>query len=62
MAKEKSPEEEMEKMKRLEERIKAPSIWGRSACGLRFEDLQDNRYDDAIRLLKKHYLNEEVRM
>ncbi|KAJ8708399.1 hypothetical protein PYW07_010524 [Mythimna separata] len=51
--------EALEKMKILEERIKAPSIWGRVPCGVRFEDLQDWRYDDAIRLLKKHYLTEE---
>ena len=49
----------LEKMKLLEERIKAPSIWGRVPCGVRFEDLQDRRYEDAIRLLKKHYLTEE---
>lgn len=55
-----SAEAEVEKMKKLEERIKAPSIWGRVACGVRFEDLQDRRYDNAIRFLKKHYLNEEV--
>ncbi|XP_026735962.1 uncharacterized protein LOC113499629 [Trichoplusia ni] len=52
--------EALEKMKRLEERIKAPSIWGRLPSGIRFEDLQDKRYDDAIRLLKKHYLPEEI--
>ncbi|XP_049706318.1 uncharacterized protein LOC126056625 [Helicoverpa armigera] len=50
----------LERMKQLEERIKAPSIWGRVACGVRFEDLQDRRYDEAIRLLKKHYLPEEI--
>ncbi|KAL0810862.1 hypothetical protein ABMA28_010166 [Loxostege sticticalis] len=56
----KSAEAEVEKMKLLEERIKAPSIWGRVACGIRFEDLQDKRYEDAVRLLKKHYLPEEL--
>ncbi|KPJ08049.1 hypothetical protein RR48_04156 [Papilio machaon] len=50
---------EIEKMRALEERIKAPSIWGRLPCGIRFEDLQDTRYDDAVKLLKKHYLPEE---
>ncbi|XP_049881154.1 uncharacterized protein LOC126377463 [Pectinophora gossypiella] len=48
------------KMKALEERIKAPSIWGRIPCGLRFEDLQDKRYEEAVRFLKKHYLGEEI--
>ncbi|XP_053620324.1 uncharacterized protein LOC128680879 isoform X1 [Plodia interpunctella] len=52
--------EAMEKMKLLEERIKAPSIWGRVPCGIRFEDLQDKRFEDAIRLLKKHYLSEDI--
>lgn len=52
--------EALQKMGDLEERIKAPSIWGRVPCGIRFEDLQDRRYDDAVRLLKKHYLPEEV--
>ncbi|KAI8423617.1 hypothetical protein MSG28_012682 [Choristoneura fumiferana] len=47
------------KMKVLEDRIKAPSIWGRVPCGVRFEDLQDKRYEDTVRLLKKHYLPEE---
>ncbi|XP_075985862.1 uncharacterized protein LOC142982990 [Anticarsia gemmatalis] len=56
----KSDAETLEKMKQLEERIKAPSIWGRVSCGVRFEDLQDKRYDDAVRLLKKHYLPEEI--
>ncbi|KAM3962183.1 uncharacterized protein ACR2FA_003681 [Aphomia sociella] len=56
----KSAEVEVEKMKILEERIKAPSIWGRVPCGVRFEDLQDKRYEDAVRLLKKHYLPEEI--
>ncbi|CAH0714953.1 unnamed protein product, partial [Brenthis ino] len=56
----KSAEAEVEKMKMLEERIKAPSIWGRVPCGVRFEDLQDRRYEDAVRLLKKHYLPEEI--
>uniref|UniRef100_A0A2H1VYK7 SFRICE_017195 n=1 Tax=Spodoptera frugiperda TaxID=7108 RepID=A0A2H1VYK7_SPOFR len=56
----KNDAETLEKMKLLEERIKAPSIWGRVPCGIRFEDLQDRRYDDAIRLLKKHYLSEEI--
>ncbi|XP_045540265.1 uncharacterized protein LOC106718280 [Papilio machaon] len=51
---------EIEKMRALEERIKAPSIWGRLPCGIRFEDLQDTRYDDAVKLLKKHYLPEEI--
>ncbi|CAG4965994.1 unnamed protein product [Colias eurytheme] len=55
-----SAEAEVEKMKALEERIKAPSIWGRVPCGIRFEDLQDRRYEDAVRLLKKHYLTEEI--
>ncbi|XP_052751026.1 uncharacterized protein LOC128200732 [Galleria mellonella] len=55
-----SAEAEVEKMKLLEERIKAPSIWGRVPCGIRFEDLQDKRYEDAVRLLKKHYLPEEI--
>ncbi|XP_063394696.1 uncharacterized protein LOC134679678 isoform X1 [Cydia fagiglandana] len=48
------------KMKVLEDRIKAPSIWGRVPCGVRFEDLQDKYYEDAVRLLKKHYLTEEL--
>ncbi|XP_073960813.1 uncharacterized protein isoform X1 [Choristoneura fumiferana] len=48
------------KMKVLEDRIKAPSIWGRVPCGVRFEDLQDKRYEDTVRLLKKHYLPEEI--
>ncbi|CAH2098319.1 unnamed protein product [Euphydryas editha] len=56
----KSVEAEVEKMKMLEERIKAPSIWGRVPCGVRFEDLQDTRYEDAVRLLKNHYLSEEL--
>ncbi|XP_069355575.1 uncharacterized protein [Maniola hyperantus] len=56
----KSAEQEVEKMKQLEERIKAPSIWGRLPCGIRFEDLQDRRYEDAVRLLKEHYLPEEI--
>lgn len=56
----KSAEQEVEKMKQLEERIKAPSIWGRVPCGVRFEDLQDKRYEDAVSLLKKHYLPAEV--
>ncbi|CAH2268348.1 uncharacterized protein LOC120625317 [Pararge aegeria] len=56
----KSAEQEVEKMKQLEERIKAPSIWGRVPCGIRFEDLQDRRYEDAVRLLKTHYLPEEI--
>lgn len=51
---------EIEKMRALEEKIKAPSIWGRVPCGIRFEDLQDTRYEDAVKLLKKHYLSEEV--
>lgn len=51
---------EIEKMRALEEKIKAPSIWGRVPCGIRFEDLQDTRYEDAVKLLKKHYLCEEV--
>ncbi|CAB3225911.1 unnamed protein product [Arctia plantaginis] len=50
----------LQKMRDLEERIKAPSIWGRVPCGVRFEDLQDRRYDDAVRLLKRHYLTEEI--
>ncbi|CAH0403362.1 unnamed protein product [Chilo suppressalis] len=58
----KSAEAEVEKMKLLEERIKAPSIWGRLPCGLRFEDLQDRRYEDAVRFLKKHFLQEESRL
>ncbi|CAK1589623.1 unnamed protein product [Parnassius mnemosyne] len=53
-------ETEIEKMKILEERIKAPSIWGRVPCGLRFEDLQDKRYEDAVTLIKKHYIPEEI--
>ncbi|KAJ0171796.1 hypothetical protein K1T71_012559 [Dendrolimus kikuchii] len=53
-------EAEVEKMKILEERIKAPSIWGRVPCGIRFEDLQDRRYEDAVRMLKKHFLPEEI--
>lgn len=53
-------ETEIEKMKILEERIKAPSIWCRLPCGIRFEDLQDTRYDDAAQLLNDHYLNQEV--
>ncbi|XP_063373384.1 uncharacterized protein LOC134661307 [Cydia amplana] len=48
------------KMKVLEDRIRAPSIWGRVPCGVRFEDLQDKYYEDAVRLLKKHYLSEEL--
>ncbi|XP_061705308.1 uncharacterized protein LOC133516407 isoform X1 [Cydia pomonella] len=48
------------KMKVLEDRIKAPSIWGRVPCGVRFEDLQDKYYEDTVRLLKKHYLSEEL--
>lgn len=52
--------EVLEKMKALEERIKAPSYWGRVPCGVRFEDLQDRRYEEAVRFLKKHYLPEEV--
>ncbi|KAL4716761.1 hypothetical protein ACJJTC_001917 [Scirpophaga incertulas] len=55
-----SAEAEVAKMKELEARIKAPSIWGRVLCGIRFEDLQDRRYDDAVRMLKKHYLPEEI--
>ncbi|XP_047539448.1 uncharacterized protein LOC125072796 [Vanessa atalanta] len=55
-----SAEAEVEKMKLLEERIKAPSIWGRVPCGVRFEDLQEKRYEDAVRLLKNHYLPEEL--
>lgn len=51
---------EVNKMKALEDRIKAPSVWGRMAIGLRFEDLQDRRYDEAAKFLKKHYLSEEV--
>ncbi|CAG4945076.1 unnamed protein product [Parnassius apollo] len=51
---------EIEKMKILEERIKAPSIWGRVPCGLRFEDLQDKRYEDAVKLIKRHYISEEI--
>ncbi|CAF4941543.1 unnamed protein product [Pieris macdunnoughi] len=52
--------EQLEKMKILETRIKAPSIWGRYPGGIRFEDLQERRYEDAVRLLKKHYLTEEI--
>ncbi|XP_026316117.1 uncharacterized protein LOC113227416 isoform X2 [Hyposmocoma kahamanoa] len=51
---------EVNKMKALEDRIKAPSVWGRMPIGLRFEDLQDRRYDEAAKFLKKHYLNEEI--
>ncbi|XP_068624000.1 uncharacterized protein [Battus philenor] len=51
---------ELDKMRILEERIRAPSIWGRVPCGVRFEDLQDTRYEEAVKLLKKHYLPEEV--
>ncbi|CAG9122284.1 unnamed protein product [Plutella xylostella] len=53
-------EGEIQKLKALEDRIKAPCVWGRAPCGLRFEDLQDRRYDDAVKLLKKEFLNEEV--
>ncbi|XP_068623999.1 uncharacterized protein [Battus philenor] len=53
-------EAEIEKMKILEERINAPSIWCRLPCGLRFEDLQDVRYDEAVQLLEEHFLTEEV--
>ncbi|XP_061384703.1 uncharacterized protein LOC116773579 [Danaus plexippus] len=53
-------EAEVAKMKMLEERIKAPSIWGRVPCGIRFEDLQDRSYEDAVRLLKNHFLSEEI--
>lgn len=56
----KGVEYEVERMKQLEERIKAPSVWGGVPCGIRFEDLQDRRYEDAVQLLKKHYLPEEV--
>ncbi|KAG7296662.1 hypothetical protein JYU34_020507 [Plutella xylostella] len=55
-----SAEGEIQKLKALEDRIKAPCVWGRAPCGLRFEDLQDRRYDDAVKLLKKEFLNEEV--
>lgn len=53
---------EVNKMKALEDRIMAPSVWGKMAIGLRFEDLQDRRYDEAAKFLKKHFLNEEVGM
>ncbi|CAG5043896.1 unnamed protein product [Parnassius apollo] len=53
-------EAEIEKIKILEERIRAPSIWCRLPCGLRFEDLQDTRYDEAIQLLENNYLTDEV--
>ncbi|CAK1589628.1 unnamed protein product [Parnassius mnemosyne] len=53
-------EAEIEKIKILEERIRAPSIWGQLPCGIRFEDLQETRYDEAIRLLEDNYLTEEV--
>ncbi|CAH2058104.1 unnamed protein product, partial [Iphiclides podalirius] len=53
-------EAEIEKMKVLAERIKAPSIWCRLPNGIRFEDLQDNRYDEATQLLEEHYVMEEV--
>ncbi|KAJ2944833.1 hypothetical protein O0L34_g1727 [Tuta absoluta] len=53
-------EAEINKMRELEERIKAPSIWGRVPCGIRFEDLQENRYEEAVTFLKRHYLNEEI--
>ncbi|KAF9423673.1 hypothetical protein HW555_000999 [Spodoptera exigua] len=56
----KNDAETLERMKLLEERIKAPSIWGRVSSGIRFEDLQDRRYDEAVKLLKKHYLPEEI--
>ncbi|CAG9792399.1 unnamed protein product [Diatraea saccharalis] len=56
----KSAEAEVEKMKMLEERIKAPSIWGRVPCGIRFEDLQDRRYEDAVKFVKKHFIREEI--
>lgn len=55
-----SAEAEVLKLRELEERIKAPCIWGRAPSGVRFEDLQERRYDDAIRLLKHHYLLEEI--
>ncbi|XP_041971861.1 uncharacterized protein LOC121727882 [Aricia agestis] len=51
---------EVEKIKQLEARIRAPCVWGRVPCGVRFEDLQDTRYDAAIQFLRKHYLNEEI--
>lgn len=55
-----SAEAEVQKLRELEERIKAPCVWGRVPCGIRFEDLQERRYEDAVRLLKHHYLTEEV--
>ncbi|GBP37534.1 hypothetical protein EVAR_28786_1 [Eumeta japonica] len=55
-----SAQGEVQRIKELEARIKAPSVWGRTPMGLRFEDLQERRIDDAVKFLRKRYLTEEI--
>lgn len=51
---------EEDKANELEARIKAPIVWVKLENGIRIEDLQEKRYDEAITILKDHFLNTEV--
>lgn len=51
---------EEDKANELEARIKAPIVWARLENEVRIEDLQEKRYDEAVAILKDHFLNTEV--
>ncbi|XP_069700390.1 uncharacterized protein [Periplaneta americana] len=42
------------------QRIQAPLIWARLTTGIRIEDLQEKRFEEAIHLLKKYFIREET--
>lgn len=56
------PPSEEDKAKALENKIKAPLVWGLyEKRHLRVEDLKDvKKFDEAVDILKKHFLNTEV--
>lgn len=49
---EREADEEEDKLKLQRQRIYAPVIWQRLASGYRIEDLQENRYEEALNIFK----------
>ncbi|KAH1013446.1 uncharacterized protein LOC109538683 isoform X2 [Dendroctonus ponderosae] len=53
-------QDEEDKMKLMQEKIFGPLVWRRFQNGIKVEDLQENRFNDAVDLIMQYYTAEDV--
>ncbi|XP_060518415.1 uncharacterized protein LOC132697139 [Cylas formicarius] len=53
-------QEEEDKIKLMQEKIFAPLVWRRLGSGIKIQDLKSNYYEDAVAIILKYFINEDV--